>query len=113
MPNKEMSEWIFLSGTKIKAITFREAVSKLYHCKFSKFWAMEESPGEWTVLFYPDIEVHVTGVYDSFEASKKAISIVVSETGVSLHDVRPAPRKLKKKWCSIFSRECYEELLFG
>ena len=107
-----MSEWIFNSGTKIKAVTFLDARNKLYGCKFSTFWAMEESPGEWTVLFYPDIEVHVSGASDSFEASKKAISVIVSETGMSLYDVRPAPRKLKKKWCSIFSRECYEELWF-
>lgn len=109
-----MSEWKFKNGTKVKAITFTEAVDKLSRCKFSSYWAMEESPGHWTVLFQPDIELEIDGANDSFEASRMAVSIVCSEVGKEFIDVKPVPRKLKRNnCCAIFSRECLEDRLFG
>lgn len=108
-----MSEWVFKSGAKVKALTFTDAVTKLSKCKFSTFWAMEEEPGEWIILFEPDIEMKIHGAENSFEASRRAISLISTETGREFVDVKPVPKKLKKKCCSIFSRQCYAEQLFG
>lgn len=108
-----MSEWTFKSGAKVRAVTFNDAVSKLSSCKFSTYWAMEESPGQWIVLFEPDIELEIHGASDSFEASRRAIGIISSETGRFFVDVKPVPQKLKKKCCTIFSRRCFDDQLFG
>ena len=107
-----MSEWKFKSGAKVKAFTFSEAVTKLINCKFSTFWAMEEEPGLWTVLYEPDIEIQIKDARDSFDASRLALAAICSDTGKEFVEVKPVPKKLKKKCCAIFSRECYEDLSF-
>lgn len=108
-----MSEWKFKSGAKVKAVTFTDAISKLSKCKFSTFWAMEEEPGIWTVLYEPDIEIQVIGAQNSFDASRMALAAICSDTGKEFIDVKPVPKKLKKNCCAIFSRQCYEDLYSG
>lgn len=102
-----MSEWRFAKGTKVTAVRYEEAVTKMYHCDFTHHWAMEEEPNKWTVLFGPDIEVSVFPASDSFDAARKAIMQVRSEK--ELVSVKPVIKKLgavQKYRCCFLQRMC-------
>lgn len=99
-----MTRWIFMNGTVIEAKTYEEAMEKMNAFDPSKYWAMEEDPGQWTVLFEGGIEVPVSNVTTHREAARVAHSKLLREDVlVGIKPGQPYFERVKDRRCCWWS----------
>lgn len=95
-----MTRWIFMNGTVVEARTYEEAIDAINAHDPNSYWAMEEDPGKWTILFEGGIEVPVSNATTHREAARLAHTKLLREDVlVGIKPAQPYFQREKRRCC--------------